>query len=236
MDTSERDFKTREEHWALIVDYLEINPFLLKSKFQHAGGDHHEFKIRWEELVLQLNNLGYGAKSLSKWARAIPLTVLEERLMAVMGWRTVAGDVNKEIGLAPWPTSTTACNGVSPPLATRQATPPPTPGTSLEVPPPLAALQVVPPETLPACCKVVPDLRPMHRKEQASKGPSTPITRRVVPGRTEQTRKFVTLSHMHTENMAVLKSIDRNVVRLAHAVESLTFAVEKLSTIQDQEQ
>ncbi|KAI4467154.1 ccaat/enhancer binding protein [Holotrichia oblita] len=146
--TSEREFKTRKEHWSLIVHYLEINQFLLKSKFQHADGDHHEFKIKWEELVLQLNNLGYRAKGLSKWqlaisrwrskvkgkaalvklemsktgngtARAIPLTAPEERLMAVMGWRIVTGDVNKEIGLPPWPTSTTSCNEVPQPLATR---------------------------------------------------------------------------------------------------------------------
>ncbi|XP_036141865.1 uncharacterized protein LOC118645492 isoform X2 [Monomorium pharaonis] len=120
----ERDFKTTSEHWDVIINY----PMLLKSKFGGFDGDNIKIKELWEEMIGILNSLGHGQRSIQKWKEAIgrwkskvkakarrqrqemtatgggsmktiPLTQTEEKLMAILGWKAVTGDLNKELGI-----------------------------------------------------------------------------------------------------------------------------------------
>lgn len=110
------------------MNYFETCPQLVKSKFEKFDGDSTENKKIWEKLVGHLNSLGYGQRSTNKWQLAIgrwkskvkgkataikidmertgggpsespPLTDLEERLLAILDWKSVYGDQNKEFGI-----------------------------------------------------------------------------------------------------------------------------------------
>lgn len=67
LDSKEREFKTTPQQWKVIVDYLEENPILLKSKFQNYDGDNSEIIQHWKTLAHQLNSMGSGMRSVDKW-------------------------------------------------------------------------------------------------------------------------------------------------------------------------
>ncbi|KAJ8912348.1 hypothetical protein NQ315_014715 [Exocentrus adspersus] len=123
----DRDSKTRPEHWQTILDFLEEHPTILKSKFNSYSNDNAENKKLWEALTNELNAMGLGSKTTEKWSLTIsrwknktkgkaaalrkdhlvtggglpttaPLSDMEERLMSLLGWRSVDGDGNKELG------------------------------------------------------------------------------------------------------------------------------------------
>lgn len=63
----QRDFKTRPEHWEIIINYLEEYPNLLRGKFDQFDSDAVNMKNIWEKMSQHLNSLGYGQKSSEKW-------------------------------------------------------------------------------------------------------------------------------------------------------------------------
>jgi hypothetical protein len=49
----ERAFKATLEHWAMVVNYIETHPVLVKSKFANASGDNSDVHILWNSLINQ---------------------------------------------------------------------------------------------------------------------------------------------------------------------------------------
>lgn len=74
---SPRDFKCNNEHWSVIVQYFEMYPQIMKSKFENFHGDKKNIRNLWEELTEQLNGLGYGKKSLEKW-QLVSIVIINE--------------------------------------------------------------------------------------------------------------------------------------------------------------
>ncbi|XP_030756391.1 uncharacterized protein LOC115882462 isoform X2 [Sitophilus oryzae] len=123
----ERDFKTTPEHWKLVVQYLEQYPILLKSKFEkNFDRNRADQKAIWNKLVDHLNSLGMGTRSGEKWQQAIgrwkskikakaaafwlevkrsgdnlvqspPLTDTEEKLLRLLGWKSMTDNENTEL-------------------------------------------------------------------------------------------------------------------------------------------
>ncbi|CAG9766121.1 unnamed protein product [Ceutorhynchus assimilis] len=128
MDGNDRNVRTNVEQWKVIIDYLEQNPILVRSKFENYDCDNRELKKKWDDLATFLNSMGFGSRSVEKWQLAIArwksktkakaaamkiaiqktgggpsktpqLNPIEERLMCLLDWKSVTGDENIEIGL-----------------------------------------------------------------------------------------------------------------------------------------
>ncbi|CAH1102275.1 unnamed protein product [Psylliodes chrysocephalus] len=63
----ERDTKATQEHWAIVVNFFETYPQLLKRTFANQAEDNAELRGLWETLTSQLNSTGHGMKSVAKW-------------------------------------------------------------------------------------------------------------------------------------------------------------------------
>ncbi|CAH1976645.1 unnamed protein product [Acanthoscelides obtectus] len=123
-----RDFKTHPHQWSTIVDFGEEHPTIFRPQFKHGDDDARQNAICWEKLVQSLNSMGFGFRSVEKWKMAVgrwkskvkvkaaqlriesqktgggclnaaPLTDTEERLMKLIGWKSVTGNSNAELGL-----------------------------------------------------------------------------------------------------------------------------------------
>lgn len=59
-------FKTREEHWLLMIDFMEKHPDFACGRLSTPSA-RNKFKELWRELTNKLNSLGYGERSWEKW-------------------------------------------------------------------------------------------------------------------------------------------------------------------------
>lgn len=63
----ERDWKTHPLQWKFIIDFMEEHPSLIRPKFQHSGGDASASNELWQQLVTNLNAMGFGIRATEKW-------------------------------------------------------------------------------------------------------------------------------------------------------------------------
>lgn len=60
--------KIREEHWQVLIQFMEENKDFACGKFSTASGREY-FKKLWAQLTMKLNSLGYGEKPTEKWQK-----------------------------------------------------------------------------------------------------------------------------------------------------------------------
>ena len=58
----------REEHWEVLVSFLEQHKELATGRFLGPNGKQ-KHKNLWNELSLKLNSLGFGQRSSDKWQK-----------------------------------------------------------------------------------------------------------------------------------------------------------------------
>ncbi|XP_018578587.1 uncharacterized protein LOC108916773 isoform X2 [Anoplophora glabripennis] len=250
MGESPRDFKCNYEHWSTIVQYCEMYPQIIKSKFENFQGDKRDIRNLWEELTDQLNGLGYGKKSIEKWQLAIgrwkskvkakalnlklemeqtgggpvkspPLNDIEERLINLMGWKSITGDKNKELGL-----------GISE-VATTPIEPPPLHilnthlETNTETQGEMSFLKQCSISSTGSRMEIELSSKPStstaYKENIPTKKRSSQeaYTKRKVVKSSEKSRRYVTLTHMHNENLTILKKISENTSDIARSIREI---------------
>ncbi|XP_050299961.1 uncharacterized protein LOC126738599 isoform X2 [Anthonomus grandis grandis] len=114
--------RVRAEHWQMLLELCEANPELITNKFNGPDGKTKGHAL-WQNVAHKLNSLGFGEKTKDEWRRAltdwkcktkakaakikleinrtgggaanyIPLSEIENRLLALMGSKAIEGDVN----------------------------------------------------------------------------------------------------------------------------------------------
>lgn len=80
---NERDFKASNEHWQLVINFMELYPELIKNKFNSKDSDKIHINKKWQELAENLNALGYGNKTVEKWQLVNELEVVVLRLLLI---------------------------------------------------------------------------------------------------------------------------------------------------------
>ncbi|KAF5276398.1 hypothetical protein FQR65_LT16346 [Abscondita terminalis] len=132
-----------EKHWEIIANFIETYPVVATGKFEGPNGKSQYRKL-WEDLTLQLNSAGLGQRTTEKWqktwtdfkyalkkkasayrqdlhqtgggpAKVPKLTVIEIRMLQVLGNTFYAGVDVKEVGVCVDPNMQ---NSVTPPMET----------------------------------------------------------------------------------------------------------------------
>ncbi|KAK5642872.1 hypothetical protein RI129_003755 [Pyrocoelia pectoralis] len=119
--------RVNNDHWDVLLDFSEKHREIITNRATGLDGRQHLNKL-WTELANQLNCLGFGAKSVEEWKKTLAdfksktkqkaakinhsqnktgggpmlemtLTAREERLLSLMGTKSIKGDSLLEFGI-----------------------------------------------------------------------------------------------------------------------------------------
>lgn len=60
--------RVRPEHWQLLLELCEKTPEVITNKFNGPEGKTR-LNVLWQNIVIQLNSLGLGEKSVEGWRK-----------------------------------------------------------------------------------------------------------------------------------------------------------------------
>ncbi|KYN22231.1 hypothetical protein ALC57_05378 [Trachymyrmex cornetzi] len=120
--------KVQNKHWELFLNFAEQHPEILTGKFTSANAKQAQQNL-WQTVTTQLNALGLGEKTATKWKESVidwkcktkkkaselrlhmgktggggvstkKLSDIEERLLSIIGMTAIEGDIGlEEVGL-----------------------------------------------------------------------------------------------------------------------------------------